>query len=104
MDATTQPANQIVRLSRQVKSGSKPDGYRRINPHVVQRMLAMKRSKTKPFQVQHAGTAAIRAADAGAPLYVRSLGGPIVPAGPGALARAKRMSPHANWIYVTGKP
>lgn len=63
----------------------------------------MKRKITKPFQVKHAGTAAIRAAELGAPLYVRSFNG-IVPAGPNGLDRAKRMSAVGNWIYVTGTP
>ena len=46
-----------------------------------------------------AGLAAIEAAEAGAQLWVRSFTG-LVPADAGALSRAKRMDPHALWIYV----
>lgn len=54
----------------------------------------------KGAKVALAGKAALDASAAGAPLYVRSFGG-LVPALPGTLERARRMSPHATWIYVT---
>lgn len=54
----------------------------------------------KASRVKLAGRRAIEAAEQGAPLYVRSFSG-IVPADPGTVERARRMDPHALWIYVT---